>query len=142
MGALEARIKAFPSVSGQPHLQVKWSLGKGNWATVPWLAIMDDRITSTTQSGVYCVFLISHDLSSIYLTLNQGTTAFAAEGSHVMAEKLRARAAELRTEAADLQETDFSRRRYLTRCRWLAWEKLRAWDGCVYQIWSARPPWR
>ena len=50
------------------------SAGKGNWADVPWIAIMDKRITTTALEGVYIVYLMSADCSSIYLTLNQGCT--------------------------------------------------------------------
>ncbi|WP_282937567.1 DUF3578 domain-containing protein [Paenibacillus sp. RC67] len=33
--------------------KVQGSVGQGNWADIPWIAIMDPRITSTTQYGVY-----------------------------------------------------------------------------------------
>lgn len=59
----------FPS----PYV-IKGSVGQGNWATVPWVAIMDKRITTTTQNGTYIVFLFSEDGSTLYLTLNQGCT--------------------------------------------------------------------
>lgn len=50
------------------------SVGVGRIAACPWLALMDKRVTSTAQKGVYIVFLFSKDLKTIYLTLNQGTT--------------------------------------------------------------------
>ncbi len=52
----------------------KWSVGKGNWASVPWLAFLDSRETTTTRKGVYVVFLFCEDMSGIYLTLMQGVT--------------------------------------------------------------------
>src|SRR5688500_5833290 len=44
-------------VSRRPTLKVKWSVGKGNWASVPWIAFLDRRETNSTQYGVYPVYL-------------------------------------------------------------------------------------
>ncbi|MEW9672867.1 DUF3578 domain-containing protein [Ammoniphilus sp. 3BR4] len=54
--------------------KVQGSVGQGNWATIPWIAIMDKRITESTQYGEYIVYLFSEDMSSVYLTLAQGVT--------------------------------------------------------------------
>ena len=60
----------------QRHLtvQVSWSIGKGNWAHVPWVALLDFRETNSTQHGVYAVYLFRRDMSGVYLTFNQGVT--------------------------------------------------------------------
>jgi hypothetical protein len=50
------------------------SAGAGNWASVPWLAVMDSRITTTTTKAFYPVYLFREDMSGVYLSLNQGTT--------------------------------------------------------------------
>lgn len=55
-------------------LRLKGSAGAGNWASVPWLAIMDSRITNSTEDGVYPVYLFRGDASGVYLSLGQGTT--------------------------------------------------------------------
>jgi hypothetical protein len=67
-------IRKLPSVRFRPNLQVGGSVGKGQWAGVPWIALMDQRETSSTQNGVYVVFLFRQDMSGVYLTLNQGVT--------------------------------------------------------------------
>lgn len=54
---------------------VKQSRGAGNWADVPWVAILETDETTSTQNGVYPVFLFRADGSGVYLSLNQGTTA-------------------------------------------------------------------
>ncbi len=72
--ALTDLVAASAPVRNRPHLRVKYSAGQGNWASVPWLALMDDRETSSTQRGVYCVYLFREDGSGVYLTLNQGVT--------------------------------------------------------------------
>lgn len=67
-------LQASPGVKEHARVRVSYSAGQGNWARVPWIALMDDRLTRTTQSGVYCVYLFREDLSGVYLTLNQGVT--------------------------------------------------------------------
>ncbi|WP_244852635.1 MrcB family domain-containing protein [Bacillus sp. J14TS2] len=53
---------------------VSGSVGQGNWATVPWIAIMNKMITTSTQRGYYIVYLFSEDMKKLYLTLAQGVT--------------------------------------------------------------------
>lgn len=72
---LQLALQASDPVASRPHLKVVASYGKGNWSHVPWISILDHRITTTTQDGVYPVFLFAADMSGVYLTLNQGTTA-------------------------------------------------------------------
>src|SRR5689334_6493747 len=64
--------KYFQDTGQRPNLKIKWGVGKGNWARVPWLAFLDDRETNSTRHGVYPVYLFREDLSGIYLALNQG----------------------------------------------------------------------
>ena len=54
--------------------KVEGSVGQGNWAKVPWLAIFRKEITQSAQNGVYIVYLLSSDGNSLYLTFNQGVT--------------------------------------------------------------------
>jgi len=76
MDQLVRRVQALESVSGRPSLLVKGSIGQGNWAAIPWLAILDRRITTSTTHGLYVVFLFRSDMRGVYLTLNQGVTRF------------------------------------------------------------------
>ncbi len=63
-------LEAHPAINDS--LKVTWSMGRGNWARIPWIAILDQRETVTTQHGVYVVFLFREDMSGVYLTFNQG----------------------------------------------------------------------
>jgi len=56
------------------EFNVKASAGAGNWANVPWLSILDPNKTSTTQEGIYPVYLFRADGSGFYLSLGFGTT--------------------------------------------------------------------
>ena len=73
--SLEAWISSTPAVRARPNIRVSLSVGKGNWTNTPWIALLDRRVTTTTQEGIYVVFLVSEDLQITYLTLNQGMTA-------------------------------------------------------------------
>lgn len=53
---------------------VTGSVGQGNWAHVPWIAILHNMVTDTTQKGYYIVYLFSEDMESVYLTIAQGVT--------------------------------------------------------------------
>ncbi len=56
------------------YLKIQGSVGQGNWANIPWIAIMDRRITESTQQGEYICYLFTEDMRSVYLTLAQGVT--------------------------------------------------------------------
>ncbi|WP_046228165.1 MrcB family domain-containing protein [Paenibacillus dauci] len=63
-------LKSLPFIHN--HFKVQGSVGRGNWATIPWIAVMYPQITDTIQRGVYVAYLFSADMKRIYLTLNQG----------------------------------------------------------------------
>jgi hypothetical protein len=96
--ALERALSSSEPVRRrQPALTVTWSLGMGNWTRVPWAACLDQRETTTTQRSVYVVYLFREDMSGVYLTLNQGVTAYTGQFRRAEARaKLRARAEQLR----------------------------------------------
>ena len=62
--------------SHQLEFQVTGSAGKGQWANVPWLALFDVSITTSATRGYYIVYLFSKDMSTLYLSLNQGWTYY------------------------------------------------------------------
>ena len=66
-------------VSNRKHLNVVASYGKGNWATIPWVSLLDDRETKTTQVGTYVVYLFKADGKGCYLKLAQGVTKLSQE---------------------------------------------------------------
>ncbi|WP_342042866.1 MrcB family domain-containing protein [Bacillus sp. OTU2372] len=68
---------------------VTGSVGQGNWASVPWIAIMNRKITVSTQRGYYKVYLFSEDLKTVYLTLAQGVTETSKEEMQRIKEEIR-----------------------------------------------------
>jgi MrcB-like, N-terminal domain len=53
---------------------VKPSVGQGNWASVPWIAVLHPAVTNSTQEGVYPVLLFHPDMESVEVTIAQGVT--------------------------------------------------------------------
>ena len=52
--SLQAGIESIKEIEGNSNLLVKYSYGKGNWAAVPWIAILDSReTTSTPRRHIY-----------------------------------------------------------------------------------------
>jgi len=108
MEGLKAHLAQSQGVKSRSTLSVSWSLGKGVWATVPWIAILDSRVTTSIQDGIYVAFLVSRDLSRIHLTLMQGASRLVEEhGQAGGIERLRAQAHALRAVVPDLAENGF-----------------------------------
>lgn len=68
---------------------VTGSVGQGNWASVPWIAIMNRNITVSTQRGYYIVYLFGEDMKRVYLTLAQGVTETSKEDMLRIKEEIR-----------------------------------------------------
>lgn len=95
-------------VRDRPNLNVKASPGQGNWAAVPWISFLDSRETTTTQRGVYCVYLFREDMSGVYLTFNQGVTdPTKKEGWAAAEQSLRGTAAKVRQDFPQLSDHGF-----------------------------------
>jgi hypothetical protein len=103
---LSALLAELPDVRAFDNITISWSVGKGRWATVPWIAALDTRETTQTSEGVYVIYLFRADLSGVYLTLNQGTHGTTAP--IIRRHHLRARAEALRSRCGLLEETGFS----------------------------------
>ncbi|WP_457586652.1 MrcB family domain-containing protein [Ensifer canadensis] len=102
-------LSGCPPIQSRPYLSVGWSAGKGVWARVPWISILNKNITTSTQEGVYCVFLISQDLRTVYLTLAQGVTQIIDQnGPTDGARILQERAADFRSKTGDLGASGFT----------------------------------
>lgn len=87
---------------------VRPSVGQGNWAAVPWIAVLHPEVTTTTQRGVYPVLLFHEDLRSVEVTIAQGVTDLKATlGRRDAVETLHRRAAELRPQLIDLRDRRF-----------------------------------
>lgn len=92
VGALREALSRAPFVTSSRVNTVTASFGKGSWAEVPTLAVLDNRETETQANGVFVVYLFAADGSAVWLTLNQGS----GDGAN----RLRARAAALRPRVA------------------------------------------
>jgi len=73
------------------------SPGKGNWTDVPWIAFMDESITTSAEKGYYVVYLFAPDGKSILLGLGQG--------EHSVRKEFKRKANQILTQRADIIAT-------------------------------------
>lgn len=85
---MTTEITRLPFINHNQYV-VTGSVGQGNWAAVPWLAIMNKDITTSTQRGYYIVYLFSEDMERLYLTLAQGVTETTKEEMQKIKEEIR-----------------------------------------------------
>lgn len=104
---LRESVEVSPPVASHEHLKVVASYGKGNWATIPWLSVLDRRETSSTQRGVYVVYLFSEAGDGVYLTLAQGVTEFDTLHRKEAVRRLNQRADEARGRILHLSDAGF-----------------------------------
>ena len=105
--SLRAEVERLPAVKSNPNLIVKSSYGKGSWAAVPWLAILDIRETSSTQNGTYVVILFAEDGSHCDIKLAQGVTEVKAIFKKNATDELKRRADKVRQELVSAELQDF-----------------------------------
>ena len=84
-------------------IKFQGSPGQGNWAKVPWLAAFDPIVTESAMTGYYVVYLFAADMTSVSLSLNQGTTAVQTEFGRQTRDVLRERAALMRARVPEGQ---------------------------------------
>lgn len=85
------------------------SPGRGQWAHAPWLAILNPNVTQTPQNGYYPVYLFSRDLTTVYLSLNQGVTQILnTETPEIAINILKSRAIILRNKLINEYSLTFS----------------------------------
>ncbi|MFJ8236347.1 MrcB family domain-containing protein [Ureibacillus sp. NPDC094379] len=84
---IPAELKKVTFVNDE--YKVTGSVGAGNWAAVPWIAIMNKRITTSTQRGYYLVYLFSEDMERVYLTFAQGVTETTKEEMEQIKKEIR-----------------------------------------------------
>lgn len=60
----------------QDKFLVVGSIGKGQYAEIPWVSVYNKKITESATKGIYIVYLYTADMKGVYLSLNQGYTYF------------------------------------------------------------------
>jgi len=105
-GAFEKAVEAIREhvgVKKPGSVIVRWSVGRGRWAMVPWIAALNTRETRKMDEGVYVIYLFRADMSGVYLTLNQGIS-----GGNVGLLHARRSASVLRTRCTGLKDLGFT----------------------------------
>ena len=76
-----------------------------NLPVIPWISILNPELTTTTQAGLYIVYLYSADMRKLFLSMNQGYTRHeevAAQSGYKGKAKCERACETLRSEAHDL----------------------------------------
>lgn len=97
-----------PTVTRFADIGVRWSMGQGRWASVPWIAFLDKRWTTRTSDGVYVIYLFRADMTGVYITLNQGTEKLKAKFGADSRTEIQARAERFRQKVTSLGPLGFS----------------------------------
>ncbi|HHA2535468.1 TPA: McrB family protein [Stenotrophomonas maltophilia] len=105
--SLKRRIEDSSPVQANGNLKVVAGYGKGNWATIPWLSILDGRETDSTQRGIYIVYLFSQTGEEVYLTIAQGVTELNSLTRKEVVRTLSERAGEMRSLIPELSLAGF-----------------------------------
>ncbi len=92
----------LPVLCANEHWVVDGSVGKGKWATVPWVAFFDSRETTSAQKGVYPVIHFSAETPvGIRIGLGVAATAFRGRADEKAAAVWEELGEQSRTELAD-----------------------------------------
>ncbi|MBX0322932.1 DUF3578 domain-containing protein [Halomicroarcula sp. F13] len=75
-----AAIKEFVAETDLDY-KIRAGMGQGTMAYDPYVAVFDKNHTTSTQNGIYVVFLFDPAADSVFLTLNQGAQE-ATKASH------------------------------------------------------------
>jgi MoxR-like ATPase len=89
--------------------EVRPSVGRGNWASVPWIAVLHPSVTDSTQHGIYPVLLFAEDMQAVEVTIAQGVTDLKALlGRRQAVQELHRRAEVLRGHLHDVEAAGFA----------------------------------
>lgn len=99
--------QALSGVFPEDTFKIKGSVGAGRLSDTPWVAVMNKKITSTTQEGVYIVFLFNKDFNKIHICLGIGAKAFGSSSKAIT--KMRAYRNELRASLKSEEKSDLTR---------------------------------
>ena len=105
--SIKRGLEGSPPVTERKFLRVAASYGKGNWATIPWVSLLDSRETTSTQRGTYVVYLFREDGAGFYIKLAQGVTTAERELGARAFDVLTAQAVKIRAEVLDLGAQGF-----------------------------------
>ena len=100
--SLKRLFESSAAVKKRSFLRVVASYGKGNWATIPWISLLDSRETTSTQRGTYVVYLFREDGEGFYIKLAQGVTETERELGVRAFEVLATQAERIRSEVPEL----------------------------------------
>lgn len=112
---------------------MKGSIGQGDLAAVPWVAIYDKKITTSVQKGEYIVYLLSEKDKTLYLTFNQGCTELKTKNKYNKTKTIK----KLKENSSFIQEKiesrGFSKENIKLLCQKTTSERPEMYEaGCIF----------
>jgi hypothetical protein len=90
------------------NVTLRWSVGQGNWAKVPWIAFVDKNKADSIRKGIYVAYLFCQDMQGLYLCLTQGVTEIIQTvGRRQGYQQMQQKAEEIRPPLKELETTGF-----------------------------------
>lgn len=90
------------------NVTLRWSVGQGNWAKVPWIAFVDKNKADSIRKGIYVAYLFCQDMQGLYLCLMQGVTEIIQTvGRRQGYQQMQQKAEEIRPPLKELETTGF-----------------------------------
>ncbi|WP_050739008.1 MrcB family domain-containing protein [Acetobacterium bakii] len=77
-------LEGFPNIKSGKYL-VQGFAGDHQWAEIPWVAVMDRRLTDTIEKGFHLIYLLSMDSRKLYLAI---VFAEPGAGAKTLSEKV------------------------------------------------------
>lgn len=69
-------VRQIEGIIDTNHFKIKASVGQSGLAGIPWLAIMNKNVTTSTQDGFYIAYLFSRNGKYLYLCICLGAYQF------------------------------------------------------------------
>ncbi|MBL8151910.1 MAG: DUF3578 domain-containing protein, partial [Blastocatellia bacterium] len=105
---LQQSLKASDPFIKRPQIRIDWSVGKGNWATIPWITFVDKTQEDAPQDGLCCAIYFRQDMTGIYLGLTYGRKAVLKKlGRSTGLKELKTLAEKARKNCLSLTEAGF-----------------------------------
>ncbi|MGY2079715.1 MrcB family domain-containing protein [Modestobacter sp. SYSU DS0657] len=67
-------VRSSPPAETPLGLRIRVSGSAFSLPLVPWIALLDPDVTTTATDGLYLVYLYRADISTVFLSMNQGAT--------------------------------------------------------------------
>ncbi|MGV8906321.1 MAG: MrcB family domain-containing protein [Acetobacterium sp.] len=81
-------LEGFPAIKAGNYL-VQGYAGETQWAEIPWVAVMDKRLSNNIENGSHLIYLLSMDSQRLYLAIVYAEPGIGAKSLSEKASRMR-----------------------------------------------------